>query len=210
MKYFFHNRQTSFSRRSLVDESEDTFISLTRLGNKNHLLITCLRSRLQTGYILLLTLLVISILLAIGFGIYAISVKEVVLSSFLRDSEKALAAADRGAECALYWDRSFPQNGMPYTIFATGTSYTYPSNIADAVCNNGQSNVRLSLAWTVKTTVATGTTAFSLDFSDGTCVDVEVTKVGDESTLVIGDGYNTCDVTLPRRSQREIAVFTNI
>ncbi|MEK7118542.1 MAG: hypothetical protein AAB869_02920, partial [Patescibacteria group bacterium] len=95
----------------------------------------------KTGYILLLTLLVISILLAIGFGIYAISIKEVVLSSFLRDSEKALAAADRGAECALYWDRSFPQNGMPYTIFATGTSYTSPSNIADAVCNNGQSDV---------------------------------------------------------------------
>ena len=48
------------------------------------------------GYILLLTLLIISILLAISLGIFAISLKETTLSSFLRDSEKALAAADRG------------------------------------------------------------------------------------------------------------------
>lgn len=167
-----------------------------------------------SGYILILTLLVISILLAVGFGISAISIKEVVLSSFLRDSERALAAASSGVECALYWDRSAPQNGMQYTIFATGTGFTTVPGLSRAVCDEGYTGVppqQLLLAgWDVDTTTGTGTTAFSLDFADGTCVDVTVVKVGNESTTVIGDGYNTCTVALPRRTQREIAVFTNI
>ncbi len=168
------------------------------------------RQKTEGGYILLLTLLVISILLAVGFGIYAITIRDVILSSFLRDSEKALAAADRGAECALYWDRSMGAqlNGLPYTIFATGTIgvyYNYP-NLGGVSCDG----VYFTSAWTHSETAATGTTAFSLGFSDGTCADVVVTKVGNESTSIVGDGYNTCAVTLPRRTQREIAVFTNI
>lgn len=164
-----------------------------------------------TGYILLLTLLVISILLAIGFGISSISLKEVVLSSFLRDSAKALTAADRGVECALFWDRSSPQNGIAYTIFATGTiptRYQAPVNLNAAVC--GVVQLALLPTWTVTTTDTKGTTAFSLNFSDGTCVDVTVVKTGNESTSIIGDGYNSCNVTLLRRTQREIAVFTNL
>ena len=163
-----------------------------------------------TGYILLLTILVISIVLAIGLGMYGISVREVVRSSFLRDSAKALAAATDGAECALYWDLSYPQNGMPYTIFATGTSHTDPPNVAAAVCNNGQNNVSLSSVWTVNTIGATTTTAFLLNFSDGTCVDVTVLKAGTGVTKVVSDGYNTCNVVAPRRTQREVEVTTRI
>lgn len=160
------------------------------------------------GYILLLTLLVISILLAISFGIYVIGLKEITLSSFLRDSEKALVAADHGAECALYWDRSYPQNGMPYTIFATSTEYMYPPSINNASCAG--TTLYGSPGWNVTITAATGTTAFSLNFADGSCVDVTVVKVGDQTTSIIGDGYNSCNVALPRRTQREISVFTNI
>ncbi|OGZ12019.1 MAG: hypothetical protein A2942_02225 [Candidatus Lloydbacteria bacterium RIFCSPLOWO2_01_FULL_50_20] len=170
--------------------------------------------RKNGGYILLLTLLVISILLAVSTGISGISIREIVLSSFLRDSAKAFSAADRGAECALFWDRSVPQNGMPYTIFATGTVgilYDYSSNLSAAVCNNGQANMQLSASnWVVTSDATSGTTKFSLNFSDGTCVDVTVIKVGLESTTIIGDGYNTCTLELPRRTQREIVVFTNI
>jgi len=160
----------------------------------------------EGGYILLLTLLVISILLAVGFGIYDITQREVRLSSFLRDSGKALAAADRGAECALYWDRSTGPllNGLPYTIFATGTNYTSP-NLSNVNCDG----INFSAGWTVTKTSATGTTVFNLPFADGTCVDVTVIKAGNESTTVIGDGYNTCNAALPRRTQREIAVSTN-
>ncbi|OGZ07106.1 MAG: hypothetical protein A3D65_00645 [Candidatus Lloydbacteria bacterium RIFCSPHIGHO2_02_FULL_50_13] len=171
--------------------------------------------RSASGYILILTLLVISILLAVGFSISALSTKEVILASFLRDSERALAAAVSGAECALYWDRApspaTPKLGLTYTIFATGTSYTNPPNLLNAVCHNGTSEQQLLLSdWEVDTTVGTGTTMFSLEFTDGTCADILVTKVGNESTTIVSDGYNTCTVALPRRTQREIAVFSNI
>ena len=200
--------------RRLVEKQASSLLFLARRGRP-------LQSGLTSGYILLLTLLIISILLAMSFGIYTISIKEIVLASFLRDSQQAFAAASSGAECALYWDRVpsllNPQLGITYTIFATGTIptlYQIPSNLSNAVCNNGQSNIQLSLisvtGWTVTTTVTTGTTAFLLNFSNGSCVDVVVTKTGNESTLVVSDGYNTCDTTFPRRTQREIVVFTNI
>ncbi|MDO8520574.1 MAG: hypothetical protein Q7S52_00480 [bacterium] len=180
--------------------------------------------RSVSGYILILTLLVISILLAVAFGISALSVKELILASFLRDSERALAAAVSGAECALYWDRTpspvTPKLGLTYTIFATGTSYTSHPKLPNAVCNNGESNQQLFISnWDVDTEMGTGTTMFSLEFKDGTCADVVVTKVGNESTTVISDGYNiydmsnpvvTCDTDVPRRTEREIAVFMNI
>lgn len=175
---------------------------------KHRALKNCRKQKTAEGYILLLTLLVISILLAISFGLYTIGLKEVVLSSFLRDSEKALVAADHGAECALFWDRSYPQNGMPYTIFATGTAYENPASINNASCAGMQ--LYGSPGWNVTVTAATGTTAFSLDFSDGTCVDVTIVKSGDQASSIVSDGYNSCDVSLPRRTQREISVYANI
>ena len=49
----------------------------------------------QKGYILLMAILISSIILAISFGIYALTIKEIILASFLKDSAKALGAADR-------------------------------------------------------------------------------------------------------------------
>jgi hypothetical protein len=162
----------------------------------------------EQGYILLLALLVTSIILAVGFGIYNITLREVVLSTFLRDSAKALTAADRGVECALYWDRSsgIPPNTLPYTIFATGTIPTYYSypDLTGVRCNS----VNITSTWTHTETAQNGRTEFSLAFGDGTCVDVVVIKTGDQSTAIIGSGYNTCDPDARRRTQREIAVFT--
>ncbi|OGZ08358.1 MAG: hypothetical protein A3C93_02735 [Candidatus Lloydbacteria bacterium RIFCSPHIGHO2_02_FULL_54_17] len=166
------------------------------------------------GYILLLTILVVSILLAVGLGVSAISIKEITLSAFLRDSEKALAAATNGAECALYWDRAWPQNSLQYTIFATGTLgvlYNSPPNWDTVASCNG---VLLATGASWQNPVplpdaSKGITTFSLGFPDGSCVDVRVTKEGDALTTIISDGYNTCNVAMPRRTQREIAVFTS-
>lgn len=170
----------------------------------------------RRGYILLLTILVTSILLAVGLGISTISIKEVALSAFLRDSERALAAATNGAECALFWDRSWEQNGLTYTIFATGTvgtMYNPPANWDTlAECNDITLSSVPATGWSVTTTetpTVSGTTEFSLLFADGTCADIRVVKEGDTQTTIVSDGYNTCDVAAPRRTQREIAVFTS-
>src|SRR3989338_4712994 len=168
-----------------------------------------LRVRHQKGYILLLTVLVVSILLAISFGIYALTLKGIILASFLRDSQKAFSAADRAVECALYWDRSYPQNVMSHTVFATGTigtQYDYPGAVGSAQCDG----VVLNSAWTVVTQSGSATTTYPLTYTDGTCADVEVGKTGNEGTTVTGNGYNNCTVGDPRRTQRTIQVLSNL
>lgn len=161
----------------------------------------------KKGYILLLTVLIVSIILATSFGVYALSIKEVILSSFLKDSQRAFSSADRAVECALYWDRSFPQNGLAYTLFATSSAYVPPSGANSATCD-GQV-LPLLPSWTVTTTTATGTTSFLINFSDNTCADVTVLKETNQSTLT-GNGYNDCNTANPRRTQRTIQVSSNL
>ena len=167
------------------------------------------RETKQKCYILLLSVLIASILLAISFGIYALTLKGIILASFLRDSQKAFSAADRAVECALYWDRSYPQNGMSHTVFATGTigtQYDYPGAVGSAQCDG----VVLNSAWTVVTQSGSATTTYPLTYTDGTCADVEVGKTGNEGTTVTGNGYNNCTVGDPRRTQRTIQVLSNL
>ena len=45
-----------------------------------------------------------SLLLSIGISIYNITLKELILSSYGRNSQFAFYAADTGLECALYWN----------------------------------------------------------------------------------------------------------
>lgn len=57
----------------------------------------------QSGFALLLTLIVVSVVLAIGLTLIDITLKQLVISSTNRDSEIAFHAAYAGAECAQYW-----------------------------------------------------------------------------------------------------------
>lgn len=56
-----------------------------------------------SGFALLLTLVVVSIVLAIGLTLLDITLKQLILSSTGRDSEIAFHTAYAGAECARYW-----------------------------------------------------------------------------------------------------------
>lgn len=170
---------------------------------------TQLEERKQDGgYILLLTILIISIILAISFSIYALSIKEVILASFLKESEKAFTAADRAVECTLYWDRSFPQNGLPYTAFATSTIWVEPANINIVVCD-GTSLPLTPWDNTTGRTPTKGVTTFSITYADGTCADVSVTKENGNTSLT-SNGYNNCSPGATRRTQRTIQVDSNI
>lgn len=57
------------------------------------------------GFALLLTLVVVSVVLAIGLSLLDITLKQLVLSGTARDSEIAFHAAYAGVECAEYWVR---------------------------------------------------------------------------------------------------------
>lgn len=58
----------------------------------------------QRGVVLLIAILFSSVALAVGVGVYTRTYKELLLSSFWKQSQIAFAAADAGLECALYWE----------------------------------------------------------------------------------------------------------
>lgn len=56
----------------------------------------------EQGFALLLTLIVVSVVLAIGLSLLSITLKQFTLSSTARDSEMAIHAANSGLECMQY------------------------------------------------------------------------------------------------------------
>lgn len=58
----------------------------------------------ERGFTILLAALVASLVLALGISVFSIARKQLLLSSFGRNSQYAFYAADTAAECALYHD----------------------------------------------------------------------------------------------------------
>ncbi|XKT74772.1 MAG: pilus assembly PilX N-terminal domain-containing protein [Patescibacteria group bacterium UBA2163] len=147
----------------------------------------------ERGFTLLIAVLVSSILLALGFAIFNIAAKEVVLSASGRESQFAFYAADSGIECALYWD--YEQDAF------SATSPRQPE------CAGGETT-NYNVDFDADTGVYTTTFSFSLEESlSGPCTDVTVTRRTDPTrTIVVAAGYNTCVTTNPRRIERAIRV----
>ncbi len=156
-------------------------------------------SRSARGFTLLLSVLIASILVALGSAIYDIVSKEILLSSSGRESQFAFYAADSGIECALYWDGK-------QGAFASTSPLTQVS------C--GGSAVTLNRTYVANTPVPPGrpveTVSFSFPLDGGItnpCVTVTVTKTFyPTQTIVASQGYNTCVTTNPLRLERAIRV----
>lgn len=151
------------------------------------------------GFALMFAVLATSVLLSIAIAIFNISLREVILSSFGRESESALYAADSGAECALYWNRKSD-------AFATSTgSQITCSSQTFSVGGGGEAN-------------RTSRFSFSLGATESApCADVSVTKsyVDHDGNISTPDilqtnvksyGHNTCTLTNPRRVERAFQV----
>lgn len=141
----------------------------------------------ESGFTLLLSVLIAGILLAIGIAIFNITIKELLISASVRDSQFAFYAADTGTECALYWD----QVGGAF-------STSSPSTI---ICNETTiENVGGQPYGTAST--------FSFEVG-GYCSTVSVTKNDSHPrTLIESRGYNTtCESSQnARRIERAIRV----
>lgn len=137
------------------------------------------------GFTILYATLISSLLLAIGLGIFNISIKELILSSAGRESQVAFYAADAGIECALYWD-------IKRNLISTTTSTLIDCNGDDTLAVGGG-------GWGAPST-------FRLFFPpEPYCVDVTIIKNEfHPRTVINARGYNTCDLTNPRRTERAI------
>ena len=92
----------------------------------------------NTGFVLLFTILVSSIIFLIALGISGISYRETILTSEANGGAEAFFAADTGAECGLYLaiGNGILCLGATKTINDSGTSLDFPlfSNIDDKYC----------------------------------------------------------------------------
>ncbi len=197
-----------------------------------------MNAKRQKGYVLLLAVLISSIILAMSMGVFAISIKEVALATFARDSVRAFAAASRGLECAMFHDRINNQSGLdigkpdgyyssagisqlPYTPFVRGNSTEYQLLTPPEswpLTSSGSNYLQYfkcgSTAPQNYTTSATGprsgTSSFQLNFSDS-CVQVTIAKSGILTTFTSNGYSDVCaNITSPRVTQRTIEVSVNI
>lgn len=135
------------------------------------------------GFTLFLSVLVTSIVLSVGLGIFNIMTKELKLSRMGRESQVAFYAADTGIECFFYWDLKHP--GLDDSAFESANTIDCASN---SVPNNFSDNV----------------SNFTIHLSDNSCAKIEVTKSG-LTTIVESRGYNTaCDSDSPFKVERAI------
>ena len=73
----------------------------------------------KQGFVILFAILISSIILLIASGIFNVVQKEIVLSSYARESQRAFYAADSALECALYADLKgigSPDPATPFTV----------------------------------------------------------------------------------------------
>ncbi len=185
------------------------------------------KKKSQRGAILLIAVTVSSLVLAIGLGILNITNKEIILSSFSKESGKAFYAADTGIECALFWDISYAKGGLSESPFATSSSLSL-SETTSLSCAGQVFNVdphvdadfdkwKISHKDAVSATTTFKFSAWSADY-DGVpdvknpCVEVKIEKYEENygipviRTIISAIGYNTCDESKKRRVSRGIRV----
>ncbi len=151
----------------------------------------------KRGYVLAFAVLVGSILISIGLGMFNIAIKEVVLSSSGRESQLAFYAADSGGECAVYWDIRHPN--FSSSVFATSSQSVIPSSGVSCAGKDITSD------WTVVTGAGSGITTFNINLSNGSCTTVVVTKQSN-TTKIESRGLNTCNTSNPRRLERGLRI----
>lgn len=134
------------------------------------------------GFTLLFAVLVSSVLLAIGFGIFNIVYRELQLSSLTRDSDMAIFAADAGIECGLYWEFK----GAPIVMFD-------PSDPEEQLVNCGGFNGIPAQVVSSGGNIATWSFTFPVGTATGdpSCAEVFITKNwNDFTTSIESNGRN--------------------
>ena len=163
----------------------------------------------QKGFTLLLSLLVISIILSVSFGVFDVMTKELKLSGIGRESQISFYAADAGVECAYYWD-------IKKKIFE---KIINDEASEDIECANKTITVDIPSSENSGGVTTYKFEEFSFNMGEGTtqkCAKVKVEKVISEdtdetitTTIIESKGYNYfCESTSPHKVERAIRVIS--
>ncbi len=159
------------------------------------------------GFTVLFSVLVASILLAVGASIFNITVKNLLFSSSGRESLRAFSAADTGLECAEYWDHN--GGGLFKSKDTNGESpfQNTAQCVGKVITNVNDAEWDLDIVGDVYTTFFKINT--ETDQQNGICFEVTVTKkpkINEPekiTTVIDSRGYNTCTPS-DRRLERAV------
>ena len=174
----------------------------------------------KKGFAILYAVLMTSVILTVSLGLLNITLKQIILSSVVKESQAAYYTALSSFRCALRNDDPYFYD--PYTFVSPGpfgefTSFD-PTIVFDSQdgsvlvnCGNGVSQM---VTPSNRTGLSSSITTFSLTFpaiglSPTRCATVTVTKnLLTGNTLYQALGYNTCDTNSPRRIERTVSYET--
>lgn len=190
----------------------------------------------KKGFVILFAMLVSSLMLLISGGVYNLVQKQLVLSSYARESQIAFYAADSALDCALFYDNSpLLTEGSFFPIDATA-----PYQSPEMDCGDGTTSA--SLLNVARTGFIGYTSSFVFRYSsdrselltdqstririDSGCAYVLVEKIGLAPdpilTRITATGFNTCigsgsgysdapDTNDPRLLERRISIsYTSV
>ena len=182
----------------------------------------------KSGMALIVALLVSAIVLSIGINIANIAAKQLVLSSFSKESSVALFMADSALECALYWDNTTdhndPGDNQQYPGRDDSRDYFFKKVANENVSNpgGGSPSVYCFDSTNDLSMQERGNSdnsypiVVNFDLLQNNdirlpCASVVITRdedvvTGGITTTLKTLGYNTCDTNNPRRVERGLEI----
>ena len=171
-----------------------------------------LTDKSRKGFALLLSVLLASFLITLGISIFSISLKEIQISTSIRDSQIAYYVADSARECALYWD---VKKGAFPACLSSDCSVQNTATINPITCNG----ISVSIPFTKDvsnptyfTPIITNFFQVMLNSSSTPAADLRLTKTYNQSsqsvvTTIETWGHN--NGIIGRRVERGIRQINN-
>lgn len=133
------------------------------------------KQRRNGGFVILFAVTLSAILLSIALGVTNIAFKEIKFGTSDKDTNVAFFAADVGAECALFYDRSDPAKnaftGTATSITCAGNSFSTPapspSNFWTFILSGLGPQAQGCAKVTVDKTTGSGTQIISSGYNNG-------------------------------------------
>jgi hypothetical protein len=151
-----------------------------------------IKDKRSLGFVLLFTIVLVSIILSITIGISSVALKEIQFTISGKDANDAFFAANAGAECALYLDKPFPGPAA----FSAPNPPNYPSQpfCAGVALFSVIWNAPLSFNFSILVP----------NSNQNGCAVVDVVRtISPPSMTIISKGYNSCtDLGVPISSTR--------
>lgn len=157
----------------------------------------------QSGFAMLFTVLIISLILTIAVGISNLTLRQSILSNLAKDSGIAFYQADAGVECGMYLDTyaQFPYNATTSSVPSRFMCGDKPMVLDTLVPEENTSTTNYFRYIPEDETLRSSTSpCFSIVF-DKTNID----STGEGYALVKSSGYSSCGKS-PRQVERLLQV----